>query len=193
MPSAPVRPSLRVRGAVVTTLAAAHLALSLAGCSGYHPDQYAGDGTMIVMAPGMGTGVNRYELELTPIDLNRTASHEFQLSGLPSDNLTALLCLDEPGATSFRDLDARGVHVTMTLRELNRGYASAKAGALASEWGTTPESWNGQPIEFQGVHFRARRHDFYVLNIDVRVDRPGQPGERIMATPRVRGGVPGTF
>lgn len=156
----------------------------LAGCTTYHPDSYAGDGTMIVMPSGPG----RYDLELRSIDLARPGRYEFQLSGLPSDSLLAVLAMDEPSERALRELDARGSRVTMTLRELNRDLVSAKSGLLLGDWGTTPESWNGQPVEFQGMNFRARRHDFYILEIEVAVDRADPSAPRVPATPRVRGG-----
>lgn len=180
-----------IRGRMATLLAALPLTLTMAlvpcglsACHGYRPSSYDGDGTMTAMPKG----VNRYDVEFAPIRLDLPGRQMYSLQGLPSDGLLALLSLDNPSQDSLRQIEDMQIRVVMTLQEVGHQRASVKAGRLIGDWATTLESWNGQPVDFEGVWFRPRRHDAYTLVVDVWVDNPVENAAPITATPRVRGG-----
>lgn len=162
--------------------------ITVAGCSSYHPAEYSGDGTMYAIPKG----APRYDLELEPISLMRSGRAEFQLTNLPSENLLALLSVNDPTAEKLAQIDKAGVHVSMTLIDHASNRTSAKSGYLMAEWGFTPESWRSIPAEYEGIWFRSTRHARFTLTVEVRVDHPSATPPVINATTHVRGGGTGT-
>ena len=58
------------------------------------------------------------------------------------------------------------------------------------DWGRTPESWKGRPVEFEAMWLRPARHARYALTVEVRLDRPltalpGSESSLITVTPHV--------
>ena len=173
------------------TLTCILAALVLSGCGSYRPADYTGEGTMYAIA----NATPRYDLELEPISLMRPGHAEFQLSGLPAENLLALLSIDDPTPEKLASLDKAGVRVGMTLVDrgaVGGGRTSSKQGYLSGDWSPTPESWRTIPAEFEGINFRAPRHARYTLTIDIQLDTPLASPPVINATPHVRGGGFGT-
>jgi hypothetical protein len=163
-------------------------AFALSGCSSYHPADYTGDGTMYAIP----NSTPRYDLELEPISLTRAGHAEFQFTNLPTDNLLALLSVNDPTPEKLTELEKSGVRVTMTLTDHDADRTSAKKGYLLDDWSPTPESWSSIPAEYEGVWFRAVRHSRFTLTIDVELDHPRATPSVINATPHVRGGGFGT-
>lgn len=162
--------------------------LIVCGCTAYHPENYTGDGTMYAIP----RGAPRYDLELEPISLTRAGRSEFQLTDLPSENLLALLSVNDPTPEKLAELDKAGVRVSMTLVDHEASRTSAKSGYLIADWSPTPESWRAIPAEYQGIWFRAARHARFTLAVEVQVDHPSATPPVINATPHVRGGGTGT-
>ena len=158
------------------------------GCSSYHPAEYTGDGTMYKIPQG----TPRYDLELEPISLTRAGRAEFQLTDLPSENLLALLSVNDPTPEKLAELDKIGVRVSMTLVDHDASRTSAKSGYLTADWSPTPESWRAIPAEYEGIWFRASRHARFTLTLEVQVDHPSATPAVVNATPHVRGGGTGT-
>ena len=67
------------------------IGMAASGCA-YHPAEYTGDGTMYAVQKG----TPRYDLELEPISLTRAGRVDFQLTDLPSENLLALVSINDP-------------------------------------------------------------------------------------------------
>jgi len=134
----------------------------------------------------------RYDLELEPVSLVRSGHAEFQLSALPTDNLLAMLCVNDPTPQKMAAIEHAGVLVTMTLVDHESARTSVKRGYLAADWSPTPESWNEAPADFEGVWFRPDRHSEYTLTVDVELDHPPVTPPVVNATPHVRGGGFGT-
>ena len=99
----------------------------------------------------------RYDLELEPISLMRSGRAEFQLAAMPTDNLLAMLCIDDPTPQKIAALEHAGVQVTMTLVDHESARTSVKRGYLMADWSPTPESWKQAPADFEGVWFRPER------------------------------------
>lgn len=167
------------------------IAATLGGCAGSGAPNYRGDGELTTLPPG-ARAAWRHELELPPIDLMAPGVREYSLVGLPRENLVAVLTLDQPGEGALRAIEAANTRVRMTVINLGTGDASVKEGRLLGDYGPTPESWAGEPMEFEGIWFRARRHDRFLLRVEVMTDGAGAgqsaPGV-LTATPRVRGGT----
>jgi hypothetical protein len=158
----------------------------LAGCSSFPSPEYQGDGELTTMPPN-AKAPWRHELELAPINLREPGSSTFNLANLPSDNMVVVLCIDQPGEAAARALEAANTRVRVTLTDLNTGDTSVKEGRLLGDFGETPESWAGEPMEFESLWFRAFRHNRFSLSIDVMVDQ-AIAGPVLTATPRVRAG-----
>ncbi len=171
-----------------SSLGCALALLTLSGCTSYHPAAYSGDGTMYAIP----NATPRYDLELEPIALLRAGHSEFQLTDLPSENLLALLSINDPTPEKLAELEKAGVRVGMTLVDHDAHRASSKQGYLSGDWSPTPESWSSIPAEFEGIWFRAPRHARFTLTIDVQLDHPVVSAPVINATPHVRGGGFGT-
>ena len=161
----------------------------LGACSGYHPNDYSGDGTMYAVPKA----TPRYDVELGRISLAGPSRMEFRLDELPSDHLLALICLDEPTPEKQAWVDASDTRVTMTLIDGETGRVSAKSGLLVGEWSKSAESWNGEMAEFEGIWFKSSRHSRYTLVVEVTIDRPKLNAPTLSGTVHVRGGGFGTY
>lgn len=169
-------------------LACTLVGMTVGGCSSYHPAEYSGDGTMYAIPKG----TPRYDLELEPISLMRAGRSEFQLLDLPSENLLALLSVNDPTPEKIAEIDKAGVRVSMTLVDHGSNRTSAKTGYLTAEWSPTLEAWSSTPAEYEGIWFKASRHSRFTLTVDVQVDHPSATPPVINATTHVRGGGTGT-
>ncbi len=174
------------RGAACVGVA---VVVGLTGCTGYHPNDYAGDGTMTA-AP---KAAPRYDVELGQISLAGPSRMEFRLDELPSENLLALIVLDEPTPEKQAWVDAADTRVTMTLTDGETGRVSTKSGLLVGEWSKSVESWSGDKAEFEGIWFRSARHARFTLVVEVTIDHPQLNAPKLSGTVHVRGGGFGTY
>lgn len=181
---------------ILSAAVAAIVAGLQGGCTSYSPGWYSGDGAMYATPKGKGlSAATAYDIEFPQVNLLVPGRHVFKLDNLPNEQLLTMVSLDEPSQEKLEWIDKGRIRVALTIIENESGRTSVKQGHLLEDWNVTPESWAGQPLEFEGAWFKPRRHDTFTLVVDVFVDQSleGQsaPPTTVTATPHVRGASTG--
>jgi hypothetical protein len=172
------------RRTLLPALASLVAALALSACAGTR-EPFSGDGV-----PVLPTGQHRHEVHFDPIRLDQPGEYRFVFGNLPTGKLHTLLSIDRPSPDLASELDQAGVSVRMSLTGATGDQRPprlfVRSGQLEGQWTKTHESWADAPLEYVGMWFPARRHEIFILRIDVRQERP--LNREIVAVPMVRGG-----
>lgn len=164
------------------------IGLCLAGCATKSREGVQGDGA--VVAP---TGAHAFEVQFDPISISEPGEYVFRFENAPPIDMHTLLNVESPGPDIADQLDKAGVSVRMelvgTASSADLGSYHLRDGLLEGEWLRTTQSYNAEPLEYVGMWFKPRRHEFFEMRLHVRVLHPERfRGLSIAAVPSVRGG-----
>lgn len=166
-----VHPARTAAAACISTLM-----LGLTGCSMHGPtaENPVGDGAYTAQPrqtgiPGIATD---RELRMPPVELLSAQRQAYSITSLSAESWRITLNLDDPTEAKIDAIDAAGVRVKVSLRNLTTGALTVKEGRLLGDWSQTIESQAGSPTAYEVMWFRAQRRDAYELAIEVT---PAQP------------------
>jgi hypothetical protein len=135
----------------------------------------------------------RYVATFADISLNEVSEHDFHFRGLPSEEMTLVLCVKDSSVNTFKDREPLE-HLKTTIeasltddhgKETCHGSGQPGSGNRDGMWVLMSGGESGY-WHWQCTHVQVHPNVSYTLII--RVTNPAAKDEKVVVTPRLEGG-----